>query len=126
MPIKNLDRDTYLEAVSQGIVVVDFWAPWCQPCLRFSTVFEAASEEYPDIAFCKVNTEEQFALARDREIMAIPTLMAYRDGILVFRQTGALPLEVLRNLVAKIRSLDMNVVRQKRHEQAMERAKEES
>ena len=106
-----LTGKTFPETVSRdGIVLVDFWAAWCSPCRAFGPVFGAAAEEHPDIVFGKVDTEAESALARSLNIMSIPTLMAFRDGLLVFSQPGALPAASLAQLIAAVRDLDMDAV----------------
>lgn len=92
------------------IVLVDWWASWCGPCRMFGPVFEAASEQHPDIVFAKVDTEAERDLAGAAGIMSIPTLMAFREGVLVFSQPGALPAAVLDELIGKVRDLDMEQV----------------
>ena len=94
-----------------GIVLIDFWAEWCGPCKRFGPVFEQSSESHPDIVHAKVDTEAEQALAAAVNITSIPTLMAFRDGILVFRQPGALPKEAFQSLVQQVGALDMDAVR---------------
>jgi thioredoxin 1 len=94
-----------------GIVLVDFWAAWCGPCRQFAPVFEAASEQNPDIVFGKVDTEAEQSLAAAANITSIPTLMAFRDGILVFAQPGALPASALDQVIAGVKGLDMDDVR---------------
>ena len=94
-----------------GTVLVDFWAEWCGPCKRFGPVFEEASEKHSDIVFGKVDTEAEQALAAAANITSIPTLMAFRDGVCVFRQAGALPEPALEQLIGAIRDLDMDAVR---------------
>ena len=93
--------------LEEGTVLVDFWAEWCGPCKRFGPIFEEASAKHPDIVFGKVDTEAEQALAAAAGIRSIPTLMAFRDGVLVFSQPGALPAEALEELIAAVRALDM-------------------
>ena len=108
----TLTADTFDSTVSsEGIVLVDWWASWCGPCRMFAPVFEAAADEHPDIVFGKVDTEAEQALARGAGIMSIPTLMVFRDGILVFSQPGALPAPALADLIGQVRALDMDEVR---------------
>ena len=100
------------------IVLVDFWAEWCGPCKRFGPVFEDSSENHPDVVHAKVDTEAEQALAGELGITSIPTLMAFRDGILVFNQAGALPKAQLNQLIEAVRGLDMDEVRAKVAEQS--------
>ena len=93
------------------IVLVDFWAEWCGPCKRFGPVFEDSSESHPDVVHAKVDTEAEQALAQELQIFSIPTLMAFRDGILVFNQAGALPAPALAQVVEAVKGLDMDDVR---------------
>lgn len=97
--------------LTDGIVLIDFWASWCGPCRQFAPVYEKASEEHADVTFAKVNTEEEQQLAAQAGITSIPTLMAFRDGILVFRQAGALPAPALEDLITQVKGLDMDDVR---------------
>jgi thioredoxin 1 len=95
----------------EGIVLVDFWAEWCGPCKSFGPIFEAASEQNPDITFAKIDTEAEQEIAGVLEIRSIPTLMIFRDGIQVFSQPGALPGHALDDLIEQVKGLDMDEVR---------------
>ena len=97
--------------VADGIVLLDFWVDWCGPCHMFAPVFEKASETHTDVTFGKIDTEAQQELAASYDIQSIPTLVAYRDGIPLFSQAGALPGEAVEDLIAQIRDLDMTEVR---------------
>jgi len=96
---------------NNDIVIVDFWAEWCGPCRAFAPVFEAASEKHPEIAFCKVNTEEEREIAAGFNIRSIPTLMVFREQIILYAEAGALPAGALDQLVEQVKALDMDKVR---------------
>jgi thioredoxin 1 len=111
----DLTKDNFEATVLQEgeIVLLDFWASWCGPCKMFGPIFEAASEKHPDIVFGKVNTEEQPELGGMFQVRSIPTIMVFRDGLAVFQQAGALPAEMLEDLVTQVRALDMAEVKAK-------------
>jgi thioredoxin 1 len=111
MATKALTTATFDEVAGDGIVLVDFWADWCGPCKRFAPTYETVSERHPDIVFGKVDTEAEQALAAKFEIRSIPTLMAIRDGVIVFSQAGALPESAVESLISQVRALDMDEVR---------------
>jgi thioredoxin 1 len=108
----ELTKDNFTDTVEKcGTVLVDFWASWCPPCRMFAPVYEAASEKHSDLVVGSVNTEEQQELAAVFGISSIPTLMVFRDNILIFQQAGALPEKSLTDLIGKVRALDMDKVR---------------
>ena len=112
MATVELTKDNFEETVTgNGIVLVDWWADWCGPCKMFAPTFEASSEKHPDVVFGKIDTEDQPELSGEAGIQSIPTLMAFRDGILLYSQPGALPPAALEEIIGKVKELDMDAVR---------------
>jgi thioredoxin 1 len=108
MAVDVLLTDQFDSTVTDNdIVVIDYWAPWCGPCLGFAPIFEQVSNDNPDIKFVKVNTDEEQALAGHFQIRSIPTLMIFRENIIVFEQAGALPKGALQDVIEQVRGLDM-------------------
>lgn len=107
-----LNESNFEETITkEGIVVVDWWAPWCGPCRAFAPTFEKTSESHPDIVFGKVNTEENQGLGGAFQIRSIPTLMIFRDGIMLFNQAGMVPAKALEDVIAQVKGADMVEVR---------------
>jgi thioredoxin len=108
MATVELTKDNFEQTVNGNpIVIVDFWAPWCGPCRGFAPVFEKASESHPDVVFAKVNSDEQQELAGAFNIRSIPTLMVFREKVILFQQAGALPGQALEQVLTQAKSLDM-------------------
>ena len=112
MACLDLTRQNFNETLDNNeIVIVDFWAPWCGPCIQFAPIFEKVSQEYPDVVFAKVNTEEQQTLGTQYGVHSIPTIMVVRDGIILLNQAGSLPADAFDKLITHVKALDMDSVR---------------
>jgi thioredoxin 1 len=118
MATLEVTEKNFEETIGKGIVLLDWWAEWCGPCRRFAPIYEEASGRHADVVFGKVDTEAQPALAGEFGIRSIPTIMAFREGILLFAQPGSLPGEVLDELIGKLREVDMDEVRRRVSEAA--------
>lgn len=126
MATLELTEENFNETIENNdIVIVDFWAPWCGPCKSFAPTFEAASESHPDVVFAKVNTEDETELAQGCSIRSIPTLMLFRQKILLFNEAGALAPAQLEDMLAKVKELDMDQVRASMAEAEAEQAQGE-
>lgn len=126
MATTNLTEQTFAKDIEDGIVLVDFWAEWCGPCRMFGPIFERVSEKHPDVTFGKVDTEAEQGLAGAFRITSIPTLMAFRDNILLFSQPGVLQENQLEELITNIRDLNMDDVRRQIAEQNAEQNAEQT
>ncbi len=124
MATTTLTADNFQSTIEKkGIVIIDLWAAWCGPCRAFAPIFEAASKKYPDITWGKVDTDAEQDLAAALQIRSIPTLMVFRDGILLFAQPGMLPGAAIDQLVEKVRALDMDDIRRQIQQDRGKRAK---
>ena len=111
MATVDVTEKSFDDLTREGIVFLDWWASWCGPCRMFAPIFEAAARRHDDVVFGKIDTEEEAALAEAFGIRSIPTLMAFRDGILIFAQPGMLPAPALEDVIQKVKALDMEEVR---------------
>lgn len=111
MPTVDLNKDNLASTINDNpFVIIDFWAPWCGPCQSFKPVFESTAEKHPDVVFAKVNTEEQQEIAAHFQIRSIPTLMVFREQVVLYAESGALPQSSFEKLVEDARAVDMNEV----------------
>ncbi len=113
MATVNVTKDTFDATIASGIVLLDWWANWCMPCRAFVPVFERASRKHSDVIFGKIDTDVEKELSDSLGVRSIPTIMMFRDGILVYQQPGMMPAPVLEKLIRKVRALDMDAVRKK-------------
>ena len=121
MPVMELTKENFEQVItSNPTVIVDYWAPWCGPCRGFAPVFERVAEANPDVVFAKVNTDDEQEIAQHFQIRSIPTLMVFREQIIVFSQPGALPQNALEQIVGKAKTLDMDEVRKQIADQPAE------
>ena len=112
MAVLELNKDNFEDTINNNsFVIIDFWAPWCGPCKSFAPTYEKVSEDFPDVVFSKINTEDEQEIAAHFQIQSIPTLMIFRDQIIIYSEAGALPEGSFRQLVEQASSLDMDDVR---------------
>ncbi|MCU7960190.1 MAG: thioredoxin [gamma proteobacterium symbiont of Bathyaustriella thionipta] len=121
MAVVELNKDNFEDIVSNNdFVIIDYWAPWCGPCRGFAPVYEKVSEDHEDIVFAKVNTEDEQEIGAQFQIRSIPTLMIFREGIIIFSQAGAMPEAMFRDLIGKASELDMAEVRKEIEKQTQD------
>lgn len=126
MAVQDLTQENFESTVTGNkMVIVDFWAPWCGPCKGFAPVFEAASEQHPDVVFAKVNSDDEQALAAHFGIRSIPTLMLFREEVILFMQAGALPAAGLDSVITQAKALDMDQVRRDIAERTAQEAQQQ-
>jgi thioredoxin 1 len=121
--IVELTQANFEDTITNNdMVIMDFWAPWCGPCRSFAPIFESTSEKYPNVVFAKVNTDDERELASQFQIRSIPTLMVFREQIIIFSQAGSLPASAFEEVIGKAQELDMNVVREEVAKQQAQQA----
>jgi thioredoxin 1 len=126
MAVIELNEENFESTITENdFVIVDFWAPWCGPCRSFAPTYEKVSEEFPDVVFAKVNTEEEQAIAAHFQIRSIPTLMIFREKVIIYSEAGALPESSFRDLVTKAGELDMAEVHRQIAEQQQQQGQGE-
>ena len=127
MALVTLTQANFEETIhNNDMIIVDFWAPWCGPCQSFKPIFESTAEKYPDVVFGKLNTDEERTIASRFQIRSIPTLMIFKEQIIIFSQAGSLPASAFEEVIGKAQELDMNMVREEMAKQSPQEAANEN